>query len=210
LSSNSRTSLEILRNVGATPANAPSYQTNNMQSRKTPKKIGAKKATNKTVVIIPDLNQITKEQLSEEDMIEPDSFQEYAPPEKATVKVITKKGAISLIESDRQDLGQNSYNNSDEELEAVIDVKAKVHAVAPLQQATPVLGSGSPLNEIELETKTIPENAAETIGELIEGLNYLFSLIKDVRGSRGLKEHDEQILRDAVKRGRELIVSLEG
>jgi hypothetical protein len=194
--------------VGATPSNALFSQTNNMPARRTKTKIGAKKAAKKTKVVIPNFDGIIKETLSPVDIIEPDSFQEYAPPEDVVVKVQTKTGTISLSESDKQDNGLESFNNSDEELEAVIEVKSKVHAVAPLKQVKPTLGSGSPLNASEAKVGYLPEDAAKTVEKLINGLNYLYSLVVEIKGHRGLKEHDEPILRETVKRGRDLIASL--
>lgn len=180
-----------------------------MPARKTTKKLGAKKASKTTTkVVIPNFDQIIEQPLSMEEIIEPDSFQEYAPLNEAIVKVQTKTGSISLAESDRQDNGGNSYNNSDEELEAVIEVKSKVHAVAPLKQVKPTLGSGSPLNKSEAKVGYLPEDAADTVEKLIDGLNYLYSLVVEIKGPRGLKEHDEPILRETVKRGRDLIASL--
>jgi len=181
-----------------------------MPARKTPKKLGAKKAAKTTKITIPNFIRpaVVPEPLSAEDIIETDSFQEYAPKKGIEVKVQTKSGSISLNEADKQDTFGTTFNSSDEELEAIIDVKAKVHAVAPLKQVTPTLGSGSPVDASEASIDTLPEDAANTIEKLIDGLNYLYSLIRDVKGLRGLKEHDEQILRDTVKRGRDLIASL--
>ena len=183
-----------------------------MPARRTKTKIGAKKATKKAKVVIPDFDGLPKPPsipLPPEDILEPDSFQEYAPPASAVVKVQTKAGAISIAEADKIDT-MGGHNNSDEELESVVEVKAKAHAAAPLKQIAPSLGSGAPVEAADAYAAQLPPNAAKTVTELINGLNYLYKVAKGVRGIRGLKEHDEPILRAAVKRGRELIKHLQG
>jgi hypothetical protein len=69
------------------------------------------------------------------------------------------------------------------------------------KQETSPLGAGNPLQS---DDSSLPEDAEETVRNLIEGLNYLFKMAKQVRGLRGLKENDESTLRRRVSKGREL------
>jgi hypothetical protein len=88
----------------------------------------------------------------------------------------------------------------------------------PVPMDAPSLGSGEPVEASDplsgTECHNIPESALQAAGDviknLIEGMNYLYKISKNVKGLRGLKTHDETILRERVRKGRELINQLAG
>jgi hypothetical protein len=51
---------------------------------------------------------------------------------------------------------------------------------------------------------SIPSDAAKTVSDLIDGLNYLWKMAQTIRGPRGPKMHDEGILKKRVAKAREL------
>jgi hypothetical protein len=161
------------------------------------------------------LEEITNTTVNSDDIIEPDDFNQYAPPKETKVMVQTKKGSISLEEADQIDMQKQPEPviNSNEELEEVEKQKLKEHAAVPLKQYEPVLGAGEPINAIANESLTNgainKREAAEVVLNLINGMNYLYKITKYVYGEKGLKSHDEPILKNYVKQGRNLIKSLE-
>jgi hypothetical protein len=54
----------------------------------------------------------------------------------------------------------------------------------------------------------VPQDASKTVTDLIDACNYLYAMARTIRGPRGLKQHDEGILKKRVAKGRELLAGL--
>ena len=84
----------------------------------------------------------------------------------------------------------------------------------PVPMDDPVLGSGSPVDASDTlsgtERHSIPCDAAKTVRDLIDGLNYVWKMALTIRGPRGPKMHDESILKKRVAKARELEKLLAG
>lgn len=77
------------------------------------------------------------------------------------------------------------------------------------KEEEPALGSGSPVEVSDpISGTNMPADASKTVTDLIDGLNYLWTMCKTIRGPRGPKQHDESILKKRVAAGRQLLASL--
>ena len=134
--------------------------------------------------------------LPNDTMLDADDFNPHAPPPKTNILVHTKD------ESKTETTGEIGWEDTDSE--------------SPEQEQSadePALGSGEPVDASEgSPVDSVPElgsDAAKTITDLIDGMNYLYGIAKQVKGIRGLKQHDEPVLRARVKRGRDLVKLLQ-
>jgi hypothetical protein len=177
-----------------------------MPARRIKTKVGAKKTT-RLAKPKPDVFDETPP--NPETMIEPDDFNPHAPVDTTKIKVQTKAGAISLKKADKLDAPDGEWLDRPKSTHEELDEVAEAHPTVqkPLKEAKDILGAGDPLHEETLDKGKIGDvtYAGQVIKDLIDGMNYLYKIALNVRGPKGLKQHDEKILRDRVKKGRELI-----
>lgn len=144
-----------------------------------------------------------------EALVEPDDFNPNAPIDLTKVKVQTKAGAITLKEADKIDAPDGEWldrpRSSNEELDEVAEAHPKIQK--PLKEVEGVLGAGDPLKEETLDKGAIGDvtYTGQVIKDLIDGMNYLYKIALNVRGPKGLKQHDTGVLKARVKKGRELL-----
>ena len=95
------------------------------------------------------------------------------------------------------------------EVDSVFDRLIAQAPETPPKEDSPVLGSGSPVEPLEsLSGLNVPQDASKTVTDLIDACNYLYAMARTIRGPRGLKQHDEGILKKRVAKGRELLAGL--